>query len=960
MKRVLLSSCMSLALLLGSGSAVGQTVPQVSVNTKAETFDFAHESSDLKADPNITYGKLRNGIRYAVMHNDTPSQTAALRVRFATGSLNETDEQQGLAHFLEHMAFNGSENIPEGDLVKRLERYGLRFGADTNAHTSFDETVYKLNLPQVSEEILDEAFMIMRETAENMTLNDDAIDRERGVIRSEKRTRDNAKYRANLAQYEFFTEGSRLMDRFPIGTDKTISSMKGELFEAYYRDFYRPKNTFILLVGDIDRQAGVEKIEDYFGDWEPEGELGLVQDAGVAEIKPGRTGYYSDPEIMTQITIANARPFEKKLDSASQRKTDYIETLGARIVNRRLRTLSKRSDANFLSGGALTSDLSETVEVSQIRMRSEPDQWPEALAVAEQELRRAIEFGFKDAELREQIARSRLAYKAMADAADTRPTTGRFGSGLATKVLNAYGQERVFTHPSTSLKRFEAYADDITTEEVWKAFKKQWQNVESPLLYLETSETIDDPESAIRQAYNKSRKVEVTPPKDRNVEAFAYTEFGDPGSVVRETYVEDIDAHLIKFENNVTLNFKQTDFEKDRVQIIVRVGDGSFSAPRKDEALRRLAYNVMYNGGYEAHSKDEVESIMAGKAAQPNFSIDIEGDAFELKSTTLPADFRTQLNLFAGNIIAPGYREQAKDTYLRSLAAWYPTHDATATGVIAKELPKFLRSGDERFGFPDMEKFLEPTIDEVKNWIGPQLEDGMIDITVVGDIDKDTVVQAVSETLAALPERKTNHAEYPDMMKLQFPEGSAEPVTFRHDGDSNRATLRVYWPVPDGTNPIRTRRLSILRNVFRNRMVSVIREEEAATYSPGVGMYTKRQFEDFGYIFVNMDIVPEKIPAMTKKIHEVAADFQAKNISEDEFDRAIKPVIESLDSSLESNKYWMSVLGNAQTDSWGIDNFRTREATYESMTLADIKPFAAQIFKPEKSVLVEILPKSVE
>ena len=121
----------------------------------------------------------------------------------------------------------------------------------------------------------------------------------------------------------------------------------------------------------------------------------------------------------------------------------------------------------------------------------------------------------------------------------------------------------------------------------------------------------------------------MTPPKDRNVEAFAYTEFGDPGSVVRETYVEDIDAHLIKFENNVTLNFKQTDFEKDRVQIIVRVGDGSFSAPRKDEALRRLAYNVMYNGGYEAHSKDEVESIMAGKAAQPNFSIDIEGDAFE-------------------------------------------------------------------------------------------------------------------------------------------------------------------------------------------------------------------------------------------------------------------------------------------------------------------------------------------
>jgi len=276
-------------------------------------------------------------------------------------------------------------------------------------------------------------------------------------------------------------------------------------------------------------------------------------------------------------------------------------------------------------------------------------------------------------------------------------------------------------------------------------------------------------------------------------------------------------------------------------------------------------------------------------------------------------------------------------------------------------VPRLIRSGDERYGFPREEKaFYEPTMQEVKDWITPHLRDGLIDITIVGDIDKDAAIKAVAETFGTMDARKTARGNYPEMTKLKFPQSNSKPVSFTHEGDANRAVLRIYWPAPDGSDQMRSRHIQILRNIFRNRVVDVIREEVAATYSPGVGLYADRSFEDYGYLFVTMDIVPENIQAMIAKIHEIAADFQKMNISQDEFDRAIKPVLEGLDSTLERNGYWMSVLSDAQTDSWGIDNFRTREQAYKNMVLADVKPYAAEIFRQENAFHVQIIPRKTE
>jgi zinc protease len=920
-------------------------------STTVTPADFTHQVSDLKPDPAVVYGKLENGVRYAVLNNDTPTKTAALRMRFATGSLNETDAQRGLAHYLEHMAFNGSSNIPEGEMVKRLERYGLAFGADTNAYTSFDETVYTLDLPEVSEELIDETLMIMRETAENLLLEQDAIDRERGVVQAEKRRSDSAAARASIASLEFFTRGSRISERLPIGTDETLAAIGTENFRSYYKSYYRPENTFIVLVGDIETDFAAAKILEFFGDWQATGEAGEQADAGVTPARGEDVGYFADPEIQTRITLATIKPYVEEEDNIANRKQGFIDGLGNRILNRRLSSLARKSDAVFIGGGAGYSFALDTAEVMSLSMSSQPENWKKALAVGEQELRKALEYGFTQAELDEQIANSRKSMQVSVQTAETRRT-----NSLASGVLNSFSGESVFTHPVSGLERFESYVNDITMDQVWLSFKDQWSALDQPLLYLQTSEILEIPKQEIKQAYLDSLATEVVADMQKDTGSFAYTDFGTPGKVISETQIEDIDAHLIKFENNVMLNFKKTDFAKDQINISVAIGDGTLSMPEKSAALSFLTSNTMSAGGLQAHSADELQRLMAGKAVGAGFGMGAR--AFSIGGSTVPSNLADQFNLMAAQLTAAGYREEAKSRYDKYIESWYPTLDSTPGGVASRDIGRLLHSGDERYGIPDQATLLNVDIDQVKSWLEPHLKEGQIEIVVVGDIDKEVVIKEVARTFGALPERKIGFAQYPDMEKIKFPKAPKKPVTLGHSGDQNRALLRVYWPAPDGTDIMVNRRLSILRSIFGNRLTDVIREEEGAAYSPSAGRNGSRVFKDYGYFSASLGLTPENVPNMIKKLDEVAADLQAGNISDDEFERAIQPVLENLDSSLESNGYWMNVIREAQTDSWGIDNFRSREAAFKNMKLEDIKPLAVQIFDKYKAYKIQVLPQN--
>ena len=271
--------------------------------------------ADLPPDPAMRFGTLPNGMRYVVMHNATPPGQASLRLRFAAGSMDETDDQQGLAHFLEHMAFDGSTRVPNGEMIKILERHGLAFGADTNASTSWEETVYKLDLPKADDSAVDDSLMLLREAASELTLDQAAIDKERGVVLSEERLRDTPGYRALKQGLGFTLAGLRAPTRFPIGQVGVIQKASHAQLAELYRKYYRPERAVLVAVGDFDPDAMEAKIKLRFGDWTANVPAGSEPDVGAQITRGAQTKLIVEPGAAPMVHLSWVSPPDLTPDS---------------------------------------------------------------------------------------------------------------------------------------------------------------------------------------------------------------------------------------------------------------------------------------------------------------------------------------------------------------------------------------------------------------------------------------------------------------------------------------------------------------------------------------------------------------------------------------------------------------------------------------------------------------------
>lgn len=920
------------------------------VNSSADVY-FPHQASDLVAETAIEYGRLPNGLRYAVMANETPSNTATLLMRFDTGSINEADGQEGLAHFLEHMAFNGSTNIPEGEMIKRLEKFGLAFGADTNASTSFDETIYQLELPEVNDDILDETLMIMRETASNLTLDPEAIDRERGVILAEKRARISPAYNASIASLKFYLDGSPFPDRLPIGTEDTIQSVTPEDFRSFYNGYYRPEDTFIVLVGDFETDYASGKIEEFFADWQAVGEAAVPTEITPLGPRQAEAEYYVDPEIQTSVSLTVMGEPDLREDTAENRRAAFVEGLGNRILSRRLARIARSGEASFISAFASSSSIYDVRGLSTLSMSAQPEQWDKALAQGEQALRQAYEFGFTQDELDEQIANSR---KALQVAVQTSPT--RRTSSLARQIMGSFSADQVMTDSASDLERFEKYAGDITPEQVYTAFKKKWAGLDAPQIYLSTSLVIDDAENTIMSALERSRSVEVEPLALQVKAEFAYTDFGTPGKVVSRETVEDIAFEQVVFDNNVRLNIKKTPYQKDVISISVALGQGELSFPPEHPGFKWFAPNMLSLAGLEAHSADEIQTIMAGKTV--GTSISFGAQRMYMSGATVPENLGDQLNLMAAYATSPGYRGEAKTRYDNYIQSFYPTLDSTPGGVAAKEVERLIRSGDARFGIPAQDDLIDIEMNTLQTWLDPVLASSAIEIGVVGDVDVEQIIKAVGRTFGALPNVDADKASIDDQKTaLKFPKGSPRPVKLSHAGEAGTALLRVYWPAPDGRDVTTSRNISMISELFQLRLTEVMREEEGASYSPSAFSFSPRVYPGYGYIGASLELDPKDIDRMSSKVDEIAAEFRAGQFDEALLERAIKPARERIETSLESNGYWMNVISESQSDPERLERHRSRYEAYQNMTVEQLQSLSKTLFDSKTAYRIQILPE---
>jgi len=905
--------------------------------------------STLQDDPALHIGVLKNGLRYVLMKNETPKQTAAVRLYIDAGSLEEDADQSGLAHFVEHMAFNGSKNVPEGEMLKLLERQGLAFGADTNAATSYDYTLYMLDLPEVTEDVIDTGLFLMRETAGSLTFSPDAIERERGVIQAEKRLTSGALAENRTDSLSHILNTTSVKDRPIIGTDDVLANAQRERFVNFYERYYRPGNAVLVLVGDIDIETAERKIENIFSDWAAAPIDMEAPSYGV--ISPDtevRSRYFSDPEIPTIITIASRYAASNDPETPQTRKNELLRLVANGILNRRLSARALEEDAVISQGAATSQKLLGMAEVHSLTLVSRPTAWQSALQLGEQELRKAFLHGFTQSEIDEQVANLATRLKNAADQA-----TSRTNPQLATAISLEINSGRVVTSPAQDLELFEALSPTITAETLLSVFRTSWGQ-SAPVIHVANNEALENANDVIMQTYKQSQQVAVTPPEDGEKLEFAYTDFGATGRVIEDSRIADFDTRTLRFSNNVRLNIKKTDFEDGAAYVSLRVGNGLLDLPKDVDGLSAIS-SMFSAGGLEAHSFNDVQSLLAGRTVQP--SLAIGETALEGISRTTPDDLLFQLQLWAAYVTAPGYRPEGDALWAQQASLYDQLFTTEPIGVLQTKGPRVIRNGDARFGIGETKELLQRNFAELSTVLERSLREGAIEITIVGDIDDEAAIAAVANTFGALPQRRATQLKSPDALQVSFPEDRS-PVTLYHKGAVERAVSAVYWSTTDASDVETEATMTLLANVLRLKITERVREELGAAYASNAASEMSPVFKGFGNMLAFAEVEVDNVDKIASIIEDLGKSLSVEGeITQDDLLRARRPQLELLETQQTTNTYWLTELSTAQGNPDRLAKTRGLQAAYEAVTVADLRNAAATYLTGQQPLRVRIVPE---
>ncbi len=909
----------------------------------AKAWNFA--ASDVPVDPNIVFGVLPNGMKYALLKNSTPKDSVVLRMRFDVGSFAEADDQRGLAHFLEHMAFNGSTNVPEGEMIKLLERKGLAFGADTNASTGFDETVYKLDLPNASDDLIDTGLMLMRETASELTIDPAAVDRERGIILSERRARDTYQLRNIIDQLDFQMQGMKVASRIPVGTEEVIRTAPAARLRDLYDRYYRPERATLVMVGDFDVAAVEAKIKARFADWKGRGPAGADPDIGTIDYqRPAAADDFIDPAIQDSVTLAAFKPWVDETDTKAKRARTLAEDVGEGIVSRRLAKIALNEDSPILAGYFAEAGGWKIFDQVTFGAIAKEGAWKEALALIEQEQRRAIEHGFTQAEVDEQLANRRTALKNAVAGVETRRS-----DALADTLVAAAKGDFVFVRPETSQALFEATAPSLSAAAVTAAFRKRMAGFSAPLARVSAKTPIAGGTDAILGALRASAQVAVAAPTQAANAAFAYDNFGKPGKIVSDERVADLGIRRIRFANNVMLNIKQTDFQKDTVYLSLRVDGGNLLATRDDPTRVALAGSMVL-GGLEAHSVDDLRSILAGRTVSPSFGSG--ADFFGGTATSSPGDFALQAKLMAAFLTHPGYRADGLALIRRVLPQQYAANDATPAAVIGRDAGGILANDDPRSQTPPLEKLMALDWAQLKPVVADSLTNGAIEIGVVGDIDEAAAIAAIAATFGALPERRAAFDPRAEARIREYAKDRSER-TLIHKGPAEQAEVRVYWPARDDSDLAEAMRLNLLARVMQLKLTEELREKLGESYSPGAAASLSDEFPGYGHLFAASNVDFKDLATTRAAIFAIAKELRDAPVDADLLDRARKPLVEAMTKSRRENSYWLNYVAEATSQADRLDRSRKGIGEVEAATPAELQALAQRYLVDDKALVIK-------
>ncbi len=861
------------------------------------TLTFLH-AGELVPDPAITIGKLDNGLTYYIKKNTFPENRVYLRLAVKSGSIDETENQRGLAHFLEHMAFNGTEKFPGNGVVDFLEKNGVTFGPDVNAYTSFDRTVYMINLPAASPEITDRIVEILSQWAGHITLDSSETEKERGVVLEEMRRGKGADERISRFHTENLFKDSVFQDRDPIGDETVLRSFSHQELESFYKEHYRPDLMAVIAVGDFDEKEMEKSIKKYFSPLKK----------GTPVKKPGKevpvqdkviSAVYKDKEADATAFTAYFRLPHKSVVTEQDYRETVVRNLFSTMLSGRYSELRNSQDPPFVSAHAGFSSLFDTLSFFTVSAVLRNDSvLPGAERVTE-ELARVLDHGFTPGEL----SRAKAQLLSMMEQAYNEKDKSPSAAFAAEYIRNFLDNETI---PGIE-KEYEIYAESlpaITLEEVnsLRSFLAEEKGL--ILLLSGTEKALSEISGDILlDAYRKTLTADTAPYSDNVPDEISAGTLPPPGKTDKIRTDDKYGITTLRLSNGARVIVKPTDFRNDQI-LFSASSDGGNSLVSDDEwASSLVACAVAASSGIGEYGKSEMDKLLMGKNVSVAPFIDSYHEGFTGSSST--KELETAFKLIYLYFTQPRFDKAAYGSYMERLRNVIMNREATPNDALAKAFHEIIYDGHNRGRRLDSSVLNEISFEKCAGIFKERFADpGDFTFVFVGNADVQ-IIREFSEKYIGSVGSVKKREKWADDGKRITEKGYDREI---YSGRDDKSQVLMVIKGKGGGSLKKTVETDALAYILDMRLREKIREEMGGTYSISAFPSFITEPENEYLIYIMFGCSPDRAEELKKSVIEEIGRL-SEEIPEEYLEKFKAARITEYENSLKENHYWLNAIG---------------------------------------------------
>ena len=928
-----------IAAMLAAFVALGQQQPQ-----------------PLPNDPDVKVGKLDNGLTYYIRHNEKPAQRAEFYLATNVGAFQETDDQEGLAHFLEHMCFNGTKNFPGKNLLEWLQSIGAEFGRNINASTGFEQTQYMLNnIPIARESIIDSCLLVLHDYSHFVTCDPAEIDAERGVILEERRGRRNAGWRMFEKSLPYYFTGTPYAKRTLIGQEDQLKNFKYESLTNFYRRWYNPDMQAVIVVGDIDVNAIEQKIRTIFSDIPAPAVPTEKQLYDVQENAEPVIGIITDPEATSsQIEMLWRR---KPMIPVALNNTDLayqfdmVKAFISLIMNERFGDITAKPDAPFLSAGFGVGKLCNTCEAVSGNVSFKDGDAVNAFAAFLTEVEKLRRYGFTESEVSRAKDNLIQRLEKTVEGASTRSN-----AEFVRPLINNFFFNDPYMTPETELQLAKGLLSVLNAQILNQMLPMFLQEQNVLILYNgpEKEGLANPTEAQLAEVYAAVKKAEIAPNAEESTNEPLLDETQLKGSKVKKEKKTLYGATEWTLKNGVKVIVLPTDYKKDQVNISLSMDGGRTLIATED--LPSFEDNIwglfLRNTGVSKFSGTTLPKMLAGKSAYANPFI--SNLSHGIKASSTPKDLETAFQLLYLEFVDPRFDEAEFQTGIQQIKAVLPNIEKDPDFRFQIEKEKVFYNNNPRVLALDaqlLEKANLATIERVYRQLFSNAAGA--EVTIVGNVDLATLKPLVEKYLGSLPKGK-KASRINEENCISVSKGQIEK-TIDLEMQTPKSTVHqlytAYIPVDVKTTVVLDAANYILDMIY----TKTIREDQGGTYGVGTALQGRRRPSARIDVHVLFSTNPEAAEKLTGIAIDELKKYAQNGPTDEQFAKAMENMKKNLPEKRINNGYWMNALNHYYE--YGEDYDKLYEEAINSLTAEDIKNVLQAILAEGNFIEVTLTPK---